>query len=185
MHFSDVTTSSSILLVECIQRRSVYVITNMTGLLHKYGPPPTWCLTTRRIFQSNNWIGRRCCTRSFLLKSYCSSWSSPAASGPLLPIYMSLILSTSCWVFPDVTARLFSSTVSTSPAPLSTRAFFLSLTRSVSATLSLLYACTLAFPVKVLPMIVLILSRHSSLCGFVAFPCDASAAQPGQPPVCQ
>ena len=25
-------------------------------------------------------------------------------------------------------------------------------------------------------------SRHSSLCGFVAFPCDASAAHPGQPP---
>ena len=33
-------------------------------------------------------------------------------------------------------------------------------------------------------MIVLILSRHSSLCGFVAFPCDASAAHPGKPPVC-
>ena len=30
----------------------------------------------------------------------------------------------------------------------------------------------------------LILCRHSSLCGFVALPCDASAAHPGQPPVC-
>ena len=29
-------------------------------------------------------------------------------------------------------------------------------------------------------MIVLLRSRHSSLCGFVALPCDASAAQPGQ-----
>ena len=37
---------------------------------------------------------------------------------------------------------------------------------------------------KVLSMILLIRSRHSSLCGFVALPCDASAAQPGQPPVC-
>ena len=27
------------------------------------------------------------------------------------------------------------------------------------------------------------LSRHSSLWGFVAFPCDVSAAQPGEPPV--
>ena len=33
-------------------------------------------------------------------------------------------------------------------------------------------------------MIVLIRCRHSSLCGFVALPCDASAAQTGQPPVC-
>ena len=40
------------------------------------------------------------------------------------------------------------------------------------------------FPVKVLSIIVLTRSRHSSLCGFVALPCDASAAQPGQPPVC-
>ena len=61
--------------------------------------------------------------------------------------------------------------------------FFLSFNRSVSAILSL-YAFILAFPVKVLSMIVLIRSRHSSLCGFVAFPCDASAAQPGQPPMC-
>ena len=51
------------------------------------------------------------------------------------------------------------------------------LERSVSAILSL-YAFILALPVKVLSMIVLILSRHSSLCGFVAFPCDASAAHP-------
>ena len=40
------------------------------------------------------------------------------------------------------------------------------------------------FPVKVLSMIVLIRFRHSSLCGSVAFPCDASDAHPGQPPVC-
>ena len=69
----------------------------------------------------------------------------------------------------------------TSPAPRPTRALFLSRTRSVSAILSL-YAFILAFPVKVLSMIVLILSRHSSLCGFVAFPCNASAAHPGSLP---
>ena len=28
-------------------------------------------LTARRISQSISWVGRRCCTRSFLLKSYC------------------------------------------------------------------------------------------------------------------
>ena len=72
---------------------------------------------------------------------------------------------------------------STSPAPRSTRALFLLFTRCVSAILSL-YASILAFPVKVLSMIVLSRSRHSSSCGFVALPCDASAAQPGRPPVC-
>ena len=46
-------------------------------------------------------------------------------------------------------SSLFSSTTSTSPAPLSTRALFLSLTRPVSAILSLC-AFILAFPVKVL-----------------------------------
>ena len=40
------------------------------------------------------------------------------------------------------------------------------------------------FSVKVLSMIVPIISRHSSSCGFVAFPCDGSAAHLGQPPVC-
>ena len=46
------------------------------------------------------------------------------------------------------------------------------------------YAFILAFPAKFLSMTVLIRSRHSSLYGFVAHPCDASAAHPGQPPVC-
>ena len=57
-----------------------------------------------------------------------------------------------------------------------------SFTRSVSATLSS-YAFILAFPVKVLSIFVLVRSQHSLLCGFVALPCDASAAQPGRPPV--
>ena len=57
-HFSDVTTPSSIHLVERLQGRNLYVVINMTGLLHKYGPRPILCLTTRRIFQSNRWIGR-------------------------------------------------------------------------------------------------------------------------------
>ena len=51
----------------------------------------------------------------------------------------------------------------------------LSFTRSVSATLSL-YAFILAYPAQSLSMIVLILSRHSLLCGLIALPCDASAA---------
>ena len=106
---------------------------------------------------------------------------------------MFLILSSSCWFSlkstPDASAcrtttnssALFPGFHRHSPAPRSTRALFLSLTCSVSAILSL-YAFILAFHVKVLSMIVLILSLHSSLCGFVAFPCDASAAHPGQTP---
>ena len=44
-----------------------------------------------------------------------------------------------------------------------------------------LYAFILALPVKVPSSIVLIRSRHSLLCGILAHPCDASAAQHGQP----
>ena len=61
------------------------------------------------------------------------------------------------------------------PAPLSSRALCLSLTRSVSATLSL-YAFIFALPVKALSTFVKIRSRNSLLCGFVALPCDVSAA---------
>ena len=49
-----------------------------------------------------------------------------------------------------------------------TFALFLSFTRSVSAILSL-SAFILAFPVKILSIIVLIRSRHSLLCGFQWF----------------
>ena len=52
--------------------------------------------------------------------------------------------------------------------------------RSVSSILSL-YAFTLALPVKVLSIIVLVRSRHSLLCGLIALPCGASAAQPREP----
>ena len=179
-HFSDVTTLSSIHLVRRIQRRNLYVVINMTRLLHKYGPPPSLDLTTRRIFQSNRWVGRRCCTRSFLLKSYCLPW--------LVRLFFTCCLWSS---FANVDVShyvLFMSnrhlviisvpgSIGTSPAPRSTRALFLSLTRSVSAILSL-YAFILAFPVKVLSLIILTLSRHSSFYGFVALPCDAR-----QPPV--
>ena len=90
-------------------------------------------------------------------------------------------------VFPDVTATRVRMSIRHlllvrgfhRHIPRSTRADFLSFSRSVSAILSL-YAFILAFPVKVLSMFVLILSWHSSLCGFVAFPCDASAANPGR-----
>ena len=83
----------------------------------------------------------------------------PGCPDPLLPTWMSLILFSSCWFSlmspPDASAcrnticssSLFSGTLSTSPAPRSTRALFLSFTRSVSAILSL-YAFILAFPVK-------------------------------------
>ena len=57
-HLSNVTTPSSIHVGERIQRRNLYVVNIMTGLLHKYGPRPTWCLTTRKKLQSNIWIGR-------------------------------------------------------------------------------------------------------------------------------
>ena len=33
----------------------------MTRLLHKYGQRPILCLATRKIFQSNSWVRRRCC----------------------------------------------------------------------------------------------------------------------------
>ena len=128
-----------------------------------------------------------CSNRTVFL--YLSGCSSPA-SGPVDVSHSVLFV----LVLYDVTARcvrmsnrhllVISVSMGTSPAPRSTRALFVSLTRPVSAILSL-YAPILTFPVKVLSMIVLILSRNSSLCGFVAFPCDASAAHPGrQPPVC-
>ena len=101
-----------------------------------------------------------------------SGWSSPAASDPLLPTWMSHRQMRPP-VEPTSAHHLCSrGSRGTSNAPRSTRALFLSVTRCVSAILSL-YAF-IFFPVKVLSMIVLILSRHSSLCGFVAFPCDAS-----------
>ena len=48
-------------------------------------------------------LGASCSNRTVLLNL--SGCSSPAAPGPLLPSWMSLILSSSCWVFSDVTAR--------------------------------------------------------------------------------
>ena len=69
----------------------------------------------------------------------------------------------------------------TSPAPLSTRALFLSFTRLCLS--DSMYAFILALPVKVLSIIGLIRSRHSLLCGLIALPCHASAGQPGQPQV--
>ena len=93
---------------------------------------------------------------------------------PIWPTWKSLILSSSCWVSlmspPDAsacrTATCSSAPVpgfiSTSPAPRSTRALFLSLTRSVSAVQSL-YAFILAFPVTVLSMI----DRSVSLSAFI------------------
>ena len=173
--------------------------------------PERFCVSPLAILQSNSRIedaaalGASCSNRTVVLNL--SGCASPAASDPLLPTWMSLILFSSCWFSmmspPDASAcrtatyssaasacrtvtyssALFPGSTGTSSAPRSTRALSFSLTRSVSATLSL-YAFIFAFPVKILTMIVLILSRQSSLCGFVAFPCDASAAHPGKPPVC-
>ena len=101
----------------------------------------------------------------------------------LLPMWMSLILFS-----PDATARRsdicfsFLGSTGTSPAPFSARALLLSCTRSVMATLSLC-ALILAIPAAVLSTIVLVCSQHSWFRGFVILPCDASAAQPGQPTV--
>ena len=151
------------------------------GLQHKHGPRT---MPSELLFSD----------RTVVLTL--SSCSSPAASDPLFPTWMSLIPTSSCQFSlmlspPDAFAcrtttcssGLFPGSTGTSPAPRSTRALFLSLTRAVSAILSL-YAFILVFPVEVLSMIVPILSRHSLLCGFLAFPYDASAAHPGQPPVC-
>ena len=93
---------------------------------------------------------------------------SSSSSPMMLPPDASACRTATC------SSSLFPGSMGTSPAPRSTRALFLSLTHSVSAILSL-YAFILPFPVKVLSMIVLILSQHSSLCGFVAFPCDATS----------
>ena len=46
-----------------------------------------------------------------------------------------------------------------------------------------IHSFILALPVEVLSSIALIRSRHSLVCGCVALPYDASAVQPGQPPV--
>ena len=69
------------------------------------------------------------------------------------------------------------------PAPVSFRALFLTFTRSVPATLSFVCTHPCFFRQSSLSMIVLIRSRRSLLCGLIALACDASAAQPGQPPV--
>ena len=103
----------------------------------------------------------------------------------VVPMWISLIMFPSgCFSSsPDATAcrsAICSSSpgsTSTSPAPRSSRDLFLSVTRSVLATLSH-YAFILAFPVQVLSKIVLISSRLSLLCGSIALPCDASADQP-------
>ena len=138
-------------------------------------------------------FGADCWNRTVFLNL--SGCSSSAASDPLLPIWMSLIMFSSCLVSPDVTRqRRPHVDLPSAPQPrfqvfhrniplhLAQRDFFSSLSLALdSATLSL-HAFILAFSVKVLSIIFLIRSRQSLLCGFlIALPCDASAAQPGQP----
>ena len=181
-HFSDVTTLSSMHPTQKFVRRHQHDLTSA-----RVRTPADFCVSplarhSRATVGSEDAaaLGASCSNRTVFLNL--SGWSSPVASDPLLPTWMSLILPSSCWFPLDVTARcvrlsnrhlliisVFTGTIRTSPAPRSTRALFFSLTRSVSVILSL-YALILAFPVKVLSMIVLIRSRQSSLCGFVAFP---------------
>ena len=139
-------------------------------------------------------LGASCSNRTVFLNL--SGFSSLAASGPLLPIWMSLTLSSSCWVFSDVTARcvrmsdrhlLITSvpdSIGTSPAPCATRFFSLfdSLCLSDSVFIRIHPCFSRQGPLNDRSDS-LSLSLHSSLCGCVAFPCDASAAHPGQPPV--
>ena len=145
---------SSIHLVERIERRNLYVVIDVTWALHKYGPQPILFLTTRRRFHRHPWsedddaLGASCSNLAFFLNL--SGCSSCAVSDPLLQIWMSLILFSSCWFSvmspPDApacrTATCSSSfsrgSTGTSSAHRSTQAVFsLSFTRSVSAILSL------------------------------------------------
>ena len=129
-------------------------------------------------------VGASCSNRTdFLNLSGCSSFT---VSDPLWPMWTSLILFSSCCFSSsqmrphvDPPSAPHSQVPETHPlcTSRSSRASFLSFTRSVSAIRSL-YALILAFPVKVLSMIVLIRSRHSLLCGLITLPCDARAAQP-------
>ena len=81
----------------------------MTRLLHKYGPGPSFVSPhaghSKATVGSEDAaaLGASCSNRTVILTL--SGCFSPAASDPLLPTWMSLILSSSCWVFCDVTAR--------------------------------------------------------------------------------
>ena len=102
-------------------------------------------------------FGASCSNRTALLNR--SGCSFSAVSDHLLPMWMSLILFSSCWLSssPDATACRsaicsFLGSTGTSPAPHSARPLFLSFTCSTSATLCLC-AFILVSPVKVLSII--------------------------------
>ena len=136
-HFFDVTTLASIHLVENIQRNK-----------------------EKCVDEDDDAFGASCSNRYvFLNLSDCSLFP---VSDPLLPTWTFLIMFPSCVSSSPPSAPR--SQVDTFPAPRSTRARFLSFTRSVSAILSL-HAFILVLFVKVLSMIVLLRSRHSLLCG--------------------
>ena len=121
-------------------------------------------------------LGTSCSNHTVFLNL--SASSSLAASDPLLPTWMSLILFSSCRVFCDVTARcvrmsnrhllIISVPVFpyARPLHLAQLELFASLSLDLSQRFCLCMHFILAFPVKVLSMIVLIRSPHSSLCGF-------------------
>ena len=128
-----------------------------------------------RYSRTTVWSEGRCCTRtrSSLLKSQCPPqlvrlfftcclWSSSANVDvpfcPLWAVFPWCYRQMRPHVEPPPAHQLYSpGSMVTSPAPRSTRDLCLSLSRSVSANLSL-YVFILAFPVKALSLIVLILS---------------------------
>ena len=128
------------------------------------------------------------------LEIYCSdcnvflnlSSCSCAVSDPLLPMWLSLIMFSSCCL--SSSRRLYvdrpPALQSRAPSGHPLHLFLLELFSFLHSLSQRLYLCLHQFlpcPSKILS--ILILFRHSLLCGFVTLPCDASAAQPGQPPV--
>ena len=83
----------------------------------------------------------------------------------------------------DPTSALNSGVPSVRHGRLFLLKLFLFPSLALSQRLSLSVCIDSRLPVKVLSIIALILTRHSVLCGFVALPCNASAAHPAQPRV--
>ena len=114
--------------------------------------PLAGCSRDTCVVEDDDVFGASCSKRTvFLNFSGCSSF---AVSGPLFPMWMSLIMFSSCCLSasPDATAcrsaisSTFLGSTGTSSEPLATRALFLSFTRSVLATLSLSMHSSLPYP---------------------------------------
>ena len=126
-HFIDVATLSPINLTQHIQRRTLDVVINVTWSSQKHWLQPNlWITTLKRlrsvVEEDADVFGASCSNRTVLLKL--SGCSSQAVSALISPVWMYLILFTSCW---------FSSSPDASVSP----ALCFSFTRPVSATRSL------------------------------------------------